>query len=148
MSSFSDKSGQCRGSAKDGAIQVWLKGMSKKDFCAHTTIGAIDEMLRVYGNSNWVLWQIAREIIDEATERWIEGTKDPALKDKRRDINENDPTFSKWGVLHSQQIDSAARVLRGLYYAETGHAPQSWFERFTKPQAPTGHVNATNIIRT
>lgn len=129
MSSFSDKSGQCRGSAKDGVIQVWLKDMRKTEFCASVTLAEIDRALGVHGNSNYVLWSIAERIIGDASDRWIEGTKDPVLREKRRYIDANDTTFGRAAPLHSRQIDSAARVLRALYKAETGRAPASWFER-------------------
>lgn len=95
MSSFSDKSGQCRGSAKDGVIQVWLKDMRKTEFCASVTLAEIDRALGVHGNSYYVLRSIAERIIGDATDRWIEGTKDPVLREKRRYTDANDTVFGR-----------------------------------------------------
>lgn len=84
MHSYSDKSGQCKGNVKEDVIYVWLKDIPKRDFCASVSIAEIDNSIGVYGNSNYVLYKIAKEIILDANERWIENTKEPDLKETRR----------------------------------------------------------------
>lgn len=132
MHSYSDKSGQCKGSVKDDVIYVWLKDIPKRDFCASVTIAEIDSSLGVYGNSNYVLYEIAKEIILDANERWIENTKDPELKETRRRVHESDRLFGKDSALQMRQIESAARCLKCLYELATGNKPMSWFEKSAK----------------
>ena len=127
--SCSDKIGQCRGSVSGGVIGVWLKDIPKREFCFQLTVGEIDRGLEVYGNSYWVIREIVKKAVLNATERWIENTKDPVLRERRRRIHESDPVYGKDSCLQEQQIDSAARVVRTLYELETGHPCLSWFER-------------------
>ena len=132
MPGYSDKSGQCKGNVKEGVIYVWLKNIPKRDFCASVSIAEIDNSLGVYGNSNYVLYEIAKEIILDANERWIECTKEPDLKETRRRLYESDRLFGKDSAFQIHQIESAARCLKGLYELATGNKPMSWFEKSVK----------------
>lgn len=127
--SCSDKNGQCRGSVSGGVTSVWLKGIPKREFCFRLAVREIDQGLEVYGNSYWVIREIVKKAVLDATERWIENTEDTALRDRRRRIHESDSVYGKDSCLQEQQIDSAARVVRTLYELETGHPCLSWFER-------------------
>ena len=127
--SCSDKIGQCRGSVSGGVIGVWLKDIPKREFSFRLTVGEIDRGLEVYGNSYWVIREIVKKAVMDATERWIENTEDPVLRERRRRIHESDPACGKDSCLQEIQFDSAARVVRTLYELETGHPPRSWFER-------------------
>lgn len=127
--SCSDKTGQCRWSVSGGVIRVWLKDIPKREFSFRLKVCEIDQGLDVYCNSYWVIREIAKKAVMDATERWIENTKDPVLRERRRRIHESDPVFGKDSYLQEQQIDSAARVVRTLYELETGHPCLSWFER-------------------
>lgn len=127
--SCSDKIGQCRGSVSGGVIEVWLKDIPKREFSFRLKVCEIDRGLDVYGNSYWVIRELSKKAVMDATERWIENTKDPVLRERRRRIHESDPFFGKDSCLQEQQIDSAARVVRTLYELETGHPCLSWFER-------------------
>lgn len=132
MPGYSDKSGQCKGSVKDGVIYVFLKDIPKREFCASVTIAEINNSLGVYGNSNYALYEIAKEIILDANEQWIENTKEPDLRETRRRMHELDRLFGKDSALQIRQIESAARCLKGLYELATGRKPMSWFEKSVK----------------
>lgn len=127
--SCSDKNGQCRGSVSDGVIEVWLKDIPKREFRFSLTVREIDRWLEVYGNSYWVIREIVKKAVLDATERWIENTKDPDLRERRRRIHESDPVYGKDSSLQEIQFDSASKVVRELYELETGHPCLSWFER-------------------
>ena len=127
--SCSDKIGQCRGSVSGGVIGVWLKDIPKREFSFQLKVCEIDSRLEVYGNSYRVIRELSKKAVMDATERWIENTKDPVLRERRRRIHESDPVYGKDSCLQEQQIDSAARVVRTLYELETGHPCLSWFER-------------------
>jgi hypothetical protein len=127
--SCSYKIGQCRGSVSGGVIQVWLKDIPKREFSFQLKVCEIDSRLEVYGNSYWVIRELSKKAVMDATERWIENTEDPVLREIRRRIHESDPVFGKDSCPQEYQIDSAARVVRTLYELETGHPCLSWFER-------------------
>lgn len=129
MSNFSDKCGQCKGAVRDGVLQVWLKDCPKREFCATVTLAEIDRTLGIYGNSNYALYSIAERIINDATDRWIEGTKDEKLREMRRKWDAESLDLGRMSSAHTRQIESAARVIAGLYEAETGSTPMSWYER-------------------
>lgn len=132
MIKYSDKNGQCRGCVDGGFIDIWLKDIPKREFCAHTSIVQIDSMLSQYGNSHWCIHEIARQIIFDANVQWIENTKDDALKAERRKRWECDSIYSYYAPLQEIQDDSCARVIWNLYTMCTGDEPRSWFERCTK----------------
>lgn len=127
--SCSDKNGQCRGSVSGGVIDVWPKNIPKCEFSSQLTIGEIDSGLEVYGNSYWVIRELSKKAVMDATENWIENTEAPVLRERRRRIHESGPVYGKDSYLQEQQIDSAARVVRTLYELETGRPCLSWFER-------------------
>lgn len=127
--SCSDKNGQCRGSVSGGVISVWLKDIPKREFSFRLTVLEIDQGLGVYGNSYRVIRGIVKKAVLDATERWIENTKDPDLRERRRRIHESDPVYGKDSSLQEIQFDSASKVVRELYELETGHPCLSWFER-------------------
>lgn len=127
--SCSDKNGQCRGSVSGGVIGVWLKYIPKREFSFQLKVCEIDSRLGVYGNSYWVIREIVKKAVLDATERWIENTKDPDLRERRRRIHESDPVYGKDSALQEIQFDSASKVVRELYELETGHPCLSWFER-------------------
>ena len=129
MSSYNDKSGQCSGDAKNGILRVWVKHISRKEYCAQTTIKEIDRLLGIHGNSYYVLRMLAKQIMEAETDRWIADTADPELRALRRRCEDTDPVLGRLSSAHDMQVDSAACVLRHLYEAETGHPPISWYER-------------------
>ena len=108
---------------------MWLKDIPKREFSFSLKVCEIDQGLDVYCNSYWVIRELSKKAVMDATERWIENTKDPVLRERRRRIHESDPVYGKDSCLQEQQIDSAVRVVRTLYELETGHPCLSWFER-------------------
>lgn len=98
-------------------------------------------MLGIYGNSNYVLYSLAERIINDATDRWIEGTKDEKLREMRRKWDAESLDLGRMSAAHTRQIESAARVLAGLYAAETGSAPMSWYERAMIRKVDTSKVD-------
>lgn len=129
MSSYNDKSGQCSGDAKNGILRVWVKHISRKEYCAKTTLEEIDRLLGIHGNSYYAIRMLAKQIMEAETDSWIADTKDPKLRALRRHYEDTDPDCGRLSSAHERQIDSAACVLRHLYEAETGHPPMSWYER-------------------
>jgi arsenate reductase-like glutaredoxin family protein len=129
MSSYKDKSGQCSGDAKHGILRVWVKHISRKEYCAQTTIKEIDRLLGIHGNSYYAIRMLAKQIMEAETDRWIADTADPELRALRRRCEDTDPDLGRLSTAHQLQIDSAARVLRKLYEAEIGRPPISWYER-------------------
>jgi arsenate reductase-like glutaredoxin family protein len=129
MSSYNDKSGQCSGDARLGILRVWVKHISRKEYCAQTTIKEIDRLLGIHGNSYYAIRMLAKQIMEAETDRWIADTADPELRALRRRYEDTDPDLGRLSTAHQLQIDSAARVLRKLYEAEIGHPPISWYER-------------------
>ena len=129
MSSYKDKSGQCSGDAKHGILRVWVKHISRKEYCAQTTIKEIDRLLGIHGNSYYAIRMLAKQIMEAETDRWIADTEAPKLRALRRRCEDTDPVLGRLSSAHDMQVDSAACVLRHLYEAEIGHPPISWYER-------------------
>ena len=117
-----------RGRVKDGVIIIWIPTGPNDRFEMQFEIAQIDRLLSIYGNSNWVIDSIVRRGYGNATERWIEGTKDEKVRNWRRNAWENDPNVGKWSALHEHGITDVCGVVRKQYKVAKGHYPQSWFE--------------------
>lgn len=117
-----------RGRVKDGTIIVWTSTGLNDRFEMRFEIDQIDRMLSVYGNSHWVVYSIVRQEYNDATERWIEGTKDAKVQAWRRNAWENDPNVGKGSALHEHGVTDVCCVVREQYKVANGHYPQSWFE--------------------
>lgn len=117
-----------RGRLKDGAIVVSMN-TGCDTFSFSVGIEELGTGLGVYGNSNWVIRDIVRRHYYDATERWIDATKNAKLRDARRKNWERDPDFSKGSSLDELAIDGICRLVRDMYMKATGEYPRSWFEK-------------------
>lgn len=111
---YSDKSGPCKGSLKDGTITIWRKDMLKKDFSFSVAVSDVKSALRSFGNPNWVLFSMANDGLCRANDVWINNTADDILRQKRRQAWENDDLFGRESCAQTHTADSAARVIRAL----------------------------------
>lgn len=137
--SFSDKSkndNAMRGTVKNGVMTIWRKSDKKKDTPIITV--SVDEVNRELkkgsANSEYTLHQLAKHKFYVAMEVWIEGAKDPELRQKRRDYWEEDKLYPS----EDRAIDSAVRVIKELYETATGEPPRSPWEKHqeAKKNAP------------
>ncbi len=137
--SFSDKTkndNAMRGTVKNGVMTIWRKSDKKKDTPIITV--SVDEVNRELkkgsANSEYTLHQLAKHKFYVAMEVWIEGAKDPELRQKRRDYWEEDKLYPS----EDRAIDSAVRVIKELYETATGEPPRSPWEKHqeAKKNAP------------
>lgn len=131
--SFSDKSKDdtaMRGTVKNGVMTIWRKGTKKKDTPIITV--SVDEVNQALkkgsANSEYTLYQLAKQKDYAAVEAWIKGTKKPELRQKRRDYWEEDKLYPS----EDRAIDSAVRVIKELYETATGEPPRSPWEKHQK----------------
>lgn len=141
--SFSDKSkddNAMRGTVKNGIMTIWRKGIKKKDASIITiSVDEVNQALKKgSANSEYTLTQLAKQKGYAAMEAWIEGTKKPELRQKRRDSWENNTLTGKLSSAEARAIDSAVRVIKNLYETATGEPPMSPWEKHqeTKKNAP------------
>lgn len=141
--SFSDKSkddNAMRGTVKNGVMTIWRKH-NKKKYASIITI-SVDEVNEALkkgsANSEYTLTQLAKQKDYAAMEAWIEGTKKPELRQKRRDSWENNTLTGKLSSAEARAIDSAVRVIKNLYETATGELPMSPWEKHqeAKKNAP------------
>lgn len=129
--SFSDKTKEdnaMRGTVKNGVMTIWRKGGKKKKDTPIITV-SVDEVNRALkkggANSEYTLHQLAKQKDYAAVEAWIEGTKKPEFRQKRRDSWEEDKLYPS----EDRAIDSAVRVIKKLYETATGEKPRSPWEK-------------------
>lgn len=127
--SYSDKGGYARGSLNNGEITVWHKGRQKSEGFTVTTKEIEDAMNHGGANSKYNLNQFIKRKYFESVERWIEGSDTESLRNKRRELWENE---GKYSSETSRYIDSAQNVVENLYTSATGHPIESNFERFRR----------------
>ncbi len=128
--SFSDKTKEdngMRGTVKNGVMTIWRKGTKKSDTPIITvSVNEVDKALKKGGfNGEYTLAQLARQKDYAAVEAWIEETKKPELRQKRRDFWEEDKLYPS----EDSAIDSAVRVIKKLYETATGEPPRSPWEK-------------------
>ncbi|MGN8831191.1 MuF-C-terminal domain-containing protein [Selenomonas montiformis] len=139
--SFSDKTKEdnaMRGTVKNGVMTIWRKGSKKKDTPIITvSVDEVDKALKKGGaNSEYTLAQLARQKDYAAVEAWIERTKKPELRQRRRDEWEEDKLYP----LEDRDIDSAVRVIKKLYETATGEPPRSPWEKNQEVKSATTEV--------
>lgn len=137
--SFSDKSKDdtaMRGTVKNGVMTIWNKRGKKKDTPIITV--SVDEVNRALkkgsANSEYTLHQLAKQKDYAAVEAWIEGTKKPELRQRRRDLWEEEKLYPA----EDRAIDSVVHVIKNLYETATGEPPRSPWEKHqeAKKNAP------------
>lgn len=146
---FSDNSkddNAMRGTVKNGIMTIWRKGIKKKDASIITiSVDEVNEALKKgSANSEYTLTQLAKQKDYAAMEAWIEGTKKPELRQKRRDYWENSTRVGKLSSAEARAIDSAVRVIKNLYETATGEPPRSPWEKHqeAKKNAPETRAQA------
>lgn len=120
---------------KDGAIVVWTKTSKanpKDRFEMALGIAEIDKCLWQHGNSNWVIYSLVKPEYYAAHGMWVENTRDAELREKRREVWENDPVLGKGTSADERTIDFICKLVRAAYKEATGEYPQSWLERVQK----------------
>lgn len=127
--SYSDKGGYARGSLNNGEITVWHKGRQKSEGFTVTTKEIEDAMNHGGANAKYNLNQFIKRKYFESVERWIEGSDTESLRNKRRELWENE---GKYSGETSRYIDSAQNVVENLYTSATGHPIERNFERFRR----------------
>ena len=129
--SFSDKTGSMRGTIKNGAMTIWRKDFKKKGAPIITiSVDEVDKALKKGGaNSEYTLHKLAKQKDYDATDAWIDGTKDQKLRQKRCNLWENDGLTGKFSALEEMSIDSVVRVIKSLYEMATGEPPKSSWEK-------------------
>lgn len=140
--SFSDKSkddNAMRGTVKNGIMTIWRKGIKKKDASIITiSVDEVNQALKKgSANSEYTLTQLAKQKDYAAMEAWIEGTKKPELRQKRRDSWENNTLTGKLSSAEARAIDSAVRVIKNLYETATGELPMSPWEKHQEEKKTT-----------
>lgn len=128
---FSDKTGSMRGTIKNGAMTIWRKDVKKKDTPIITvSVDEVDKALKKGGaNSEATLHKLAKQKDYDATDMWINGTKDQKLRQKRRNSWENNGLTGKFSALEEMSVDSVVRIIKGLYKMATGEPPKSSWEK-------------------
>ena len=129
--SFSDKTGSMRGTIKNGVMTIWRKDIKKKDAPIITiSVDEVDKALKKGGaNSEYTLHKLAKQKDYDATDVWIDGTKEQKLRQKRRNLWENDGLTGKFSALEEMSIDSVVRIIKSLYGMATGESPKSSWEK-------------------
>ena len=129
--SFSDKTGSMRGTVKNGAMTIWRKDFKKKGSPIITiSVDEVDKALKKgCANSEYTLHKLAKQKDYDATDAWIDGTKDQKLRQKRRNLWENDELTGKFSALEEMAADSVLRVIKSLYEVATGEPPKSPWEK-------------------
>ena len=129
--SFSDKTGSMRGTIKNGAMTIWRKDFKKKGAPIITiSVDEVDKALKKGGaNSEATLHKLAKQKDYDATDTWIDGTKDQKLRQKRRNSWENDGLTGKFSALEEMAVDSVVRIIKSLYEMATGEPPKSSWEK-------------------
>ena len=129
--SFSDKTGSMRGTIKNGTMTIWRKNIKKKGAPIITiSVDEVDKALeKGSANSEYTLHKLARQKDYDATDAWIDGTKDQKVRQKRLDLWENDGLTGKFSALEEMSIDSVVRVIKSLYEMATGETPKSSWEK-------------------
>ena len=129
--SFSDKTGSMRGTIKNGAMTIWRKDFKKKGAPIITiSVDEVDKALKKGGaNSEYTLHKLAKQKDYDATDAWIDGTKDQKLRQKRRNSWENDGITGKLSALEEMSVESVARIIKSLYEIATGEPPKSSWEK-------------------
>lgn len=131
--SFSDKSkddNAMRGTVKNGIMTIWRKGIKKKDASIITiSVDEVNQALKKgSANSEYTLHILAEKKDYAAVEKWINETKNPELRKKRRNAWENDTLTGKLSDIENRAVDSVAKVIKELYKVATGKMPASVFE--------------------
>ena len=129
--SFTDKTGSMRGTIKNGAMTIWRKDFKKKDTPIITiSVDEVDKALKKgCANSGYTLHKLAKQKDYDATDAWIDGTKDQKLRQKRRNLWENDELTGKFSALEEMAADSVLRIIKSLYEVATGEPPKSPWEK-------------------
>ncbi len=129
--SFSDKTGSMRGTIKNGAMTIWRKDFKKKDTPIITiSVDEVDKALEKGGaNSEATLCKLAKQKDYAATDAWINGTKDQKVRQKRRNLWENDGLTGKFSALEERAVDSVVRIIKILCETATGEPPKSSWEK-------------------
>ena len=71
-------------------------------------------------NSGYTLHKLAKQKDYDATDAWIDGTKDQKLRQKRRNSWENNGLTGKLSALEEMSVDSVVRIIKSLYEVATG----------------------------
>ena len=129
--SFSDKTGSMRGTVKNGAMTIWRKDFKKKGSPIITiSVDEVDKALKKgCANSEYTLHKLAKQKDYDATDAWIDGTKDQKLRQKRSNLWENNGLTGKFSALEEMAVDSVVRVIKNLYEVATGEPPRSSWEK-------------------
>ena len=129
--SFSDKTGSMRGTIKNGAMTIWRKNIKKKGAPIITiSVDEVDKALNKGGaNSEATLRKLARQKDYDATDAWIDGTKDQKIRQKRCNLWENDGLTGKFSALEEMSVDSVLKIIKSLYEMATGEPPKSLWEK-------------------
>ena len=80
-------------------------------------------------NSEATLHKLAKQKDYDATDAWIDGTKDQKLRQERCNLWENDGLTGKFSALEEMSVDSVVRVIKSLYEMATGEPPKSSWEK-------------------
>lgn len=140
--SFSDKSkddNAMRGTVKNGIMTIWRKGIKKKDASIITiSVDEVNQALKKgSANSEYTLHILAEKKDYAAVEKWINETKNPELRKKRRNAWENDMLTGKLSAAENRAVDSVAKVIKELYKVATGKMPASVFENHQEEKKTT-----------
>lgn len=140
--SFSDKSkddNAMRGTVKNGIMTIWRKGIKKKDASIITiSVDEVNQALKKgSANSEYTLHILAEKKDYAAVEKWINETKNPELRKKRRNAWEKDMLAGKLSAAENRAVDSVAKVIKELYKVATGKVPASVFENHQEEKKTT-----------
>lgn len=116
--SYTDKSGCMRGCIKNHVMQIWHKegGLSKKEFCMAIPL---KDVIQAFNNP-WAanaecnLRRIADNANNLATEKWIENSPNPKLRNVRRSCWEENIMLGRLSCANIHYVDSIVRVIKGL----------------------------------
>ena len=132
--SFSDKTGNdnaMRGIVKNGVMTIWRKKHKKGDTAAlKVSVDEVDKSLKEGGaNSEATLRKLAKQKDYAAIDALIDGIKDQKVRQKSRDLWENDELAGKLSAAEERAVDSAVNVIKNLYETATGELPRSPWEK-------------------
>lgn len=133
---YSDKNGGFRGGIKDGKLTIWANGTRKNDAPITMTLADIQQAANESANSAAGIRRLAKQRMMNTTDEWINASENESLRQKRRDLWENDISNGKNSAFVNRNVDSIANVAKTLYEKATGEKPASVYEKKSQEITP------------
>ncbi len=144
---YSDKNGEFRGGIKDGKLTIWAKGTRKNDAPITMTLTDVQQAANESANSAAGIRRLAKQRMMDTTDEWINASENESLRQKRRNLWENDTAQGKNSAFVNRNIDSIANVAKALYEKSTGEKPVSAYEKRTQGKTVQNNVSSNDELK-